>query len=101
MLAAVLAGGTAAAAPPLNPGGGNGGGLGDRLPQGPLIEQPDRERPELRREPRISPAQAAAEARREHGGKVLDVHLERGARPHYRVKLLKDGNVRSVRVPAD
>lgn len=54
------------------------------------------------RKPRLSPAQAAARARREHGGKVLDVRLERaGLRPYYRVKLLKDGNVRSVRIPAD
>lgn len=53
-------------------------------------------------QPRISPGQAAARARRQHGGRVLDVSLERrGARPYYRVKLLKNGNVRSVRVPAD
>lgn len=52
--------------------------------------------------PRIGPAQAAARARQRYGGRVLDVTLERrGTRPHYRVKLLEDGNVRSVRVPAD
>lgn len=53
------------------------------------------------RQPRLSPTQAAAQARREYGGRVLDVSLERGARPYYRVKLLKDGNVRNVRVPAE
>lgn len=89
ILAAALTGGTlpAAAALPV-------GDAGDLPVPAPLPENGIRQ-------PRISAAQAAAQARREYGGRVLDVSLERGARPHYRVKLLKDGNVRSVRVPAD
>lgn len=52
--------------------------------------------------PKISPAQAAQRAREQHGGKVLSVDLERnGARPQYRVKIIENGNVRVVRVPAD
>lgn len=89
ILAAVLFGGVISAAPALPVGG-----VGELLPHAPPGQ-------ELRK-PRISPAQAAARARKQHGGKVLDVRLEHaGARPYYRVKLLKDGNVRSVRIPAD
>ena len=52
--------------------------------------------------PKISPAQAAALAREQYGGKVLSVNLERhGARPQYRVKIIENGNVRVVRVPAN
>jgi uncharacterized membrane protein YkoI len=89
ILAAALLGGALSAASALPVEGV--GGLSPRVPQ-----------PRERLEPRISPAQAAAQARQQHGGKVLDVRLERaGVRPYYRVKLLKDGTVRSVRVPAD
>jgi len=52
--------------------------------------------------PKISPAQAAQRARQEYGGKVLSVDLERnGADPQYRVKIIENGNVRVVRVPAN
>lgn len=89
ILAAALIGGMSPVASALPVGD-----AGDLLAPAPLP------RNEIR-QPRISAAQAAARARREHGGRVLGVSLERGARPYYRVKLLKDGNVRSVRVPAD
>lgn len=47
-----------------------------------------------------SPAEAAREARREHGGKVLSVSREGGGKQaHYRVKLIDNGNVRVVRIP--
>jgi len=51
---------------------------------------------------RLSEAEAAERARAEHGGKVLSVNLVRGegGEAHYRVKLLQDGSVRVVRVPA-
>lgn len=52
--------------------------------------------------PRISPAEAAQQAREQHGGKVLSVDLERGgSAPQYRVKIIDNGNVRVVRVPAN
>lgn len=89
ILAVALLAGAAPAAPALSLEG-----AGDLLPR--IAERQERA------EPRISAAQAAARARQQHGGKVLDVSLERrGSQPVYRVKLLKDGNVRSVRVPAD
>lgn len=89
ILAAALIGGTSPTASALPVGD-----AGELLPSTPA--------PGEAGQPRISPAEAAARARQRYGGKVLDVSLERrGVRPHYRVKLLKDGNVRSVRVPAD
>jgi len=49
----------------------------------------------------ISRDRAAAVARSATGGRVLDVRLERGGRPTYRVKMLLDGNrVRSIGVDA-
>ncbi len=76
-------------------------GLLDKLPQvsGP---QNDLARPNNLSPPKISPAEAAQRARQKHGGKVLSVYLERnGARPQYRVKIIDNGNVRVVRVPAN
>lgn len=49
----------------------------------------------------ISRDRAAAVARSATGGRVLDVRLERGGKPTYRVKMLLDGNrVRSIGVDA-
>jgi uncharacterized membrane protein YkoI len=50
----------------------------------------------------ISPNQAVAEAQGRYGGKVLSVRLQRrGNQPaYYLVKLLSQGNVRVVRIPA-
>ena len=48
-----------------------------------------------------SPRAAARAAQRRFGGRVLSVQLERGGgAPVYRVKLISDGVVRVVRVPA-
>ncbi|MES0874270.1 PepSY domain-containing protein [Sinimarinibacterium thermocellulolyticum] len=44
------------------------------------------------REPRLSPADAAREVQRRHGGRVLSVQERRDG--GYRVKILKDGEVR-------
>jgi len=51
---------------------------------------------------RVTSSEAAERARAEHGGKVLSVNLVQGenGEVHYRVKLLQDGSVRVVRVPA-
>lgn len=47
-------------------------------------------------------ADAAREARREYGGKVLSVtREENGRQAYYRVKLLDNGHVRVVRISAD
>lgn len=89
ILAAALIGGMPSAAPALPVGDAGDLPVPSPLPRNDI------------RQPRISAAQAATRARREYGGRVLDVSLERGARPYYRVKLLKNGNVRSVRIPAD
>lgn len=68
----------------------DGGGLfgaGDVLQPGQLID----------RGPRLSPGQAAREAQRQYGGgKVLSVDP---AGDGYRVKLLRDGDVRIVIIP--
>ena len=65
-----------------------GGSASDRLADQPAA-------------PRITAAQAAARARAEHAGKVLSVDLQqRGQDAFYRVKLIHNGNVRTVRVPA-
>jgi uncharacterized membrane protein YkoI len=49
----------------------------------------------------ISRERAAALAASRTGGRVLDVRLQRGARPVYRVKVLVSGErVRTVRVDA-
>lgn len=48
----------------------------------------------------ISPGEAARRARQRYGGRVLGVELARDGAPYYRVKLLRDGNVRVVRIPA-
>lgn len=49
--------------------------------------------------PQVSPAQAAQKARQRYGGKVLSVDLVPGG--NYRVKIIDNGNVRVVRVPAN
>jgi hypothetical protein len=46
----------------------------------------------------ISLKQAASQAQKLYGGEVISVK-SRG--DHYRIKLLKDGRVRSVRIPPD
>lgn len=84
-------------------------GLLDGLPQIPEVPgqasgpQADFARPAKANTPaRISPAEAAQQAREQHGGKVLSVDLERGdSAPQYRVKIIDNGNVRVVRVPAN
>lgn len=84
-------------------------GLLDGLPQVPEVPgqtsgpQTDFARPaKARAAARISPAEAAQQAREQHGGKVLSVDLERGGSdPQYRVKIIDNGNVRVVRVPAN
>lgn len=48
----------------------------------------------------ISPAQAVRRAQQRYGGRVLNVELVRDGAPYYRVKLLRNGNVRVVRVSA-
>lgn len=49
----------------------------------------------------ISSREAAREAQRRFGGRVLSVELQRGgAAPTYRVKLISGGVVRVVRIPA-
>lgn len=48
----------------------------------------------------ISPAAAARRAQARYGGRVLGVDLARDGAPYYRVKLLRNGNVRVVRIPA-
>ncbi|MCO6441913.1 MAG: hypothetical protein J5I81_12720 [Nitrococcus mobilis] len=48
----------------------------------------------------ISPAEAARRAQQRYGGRVLGVELARDGAPYYRVKLLRNGNVRVVRIPA-
>ncbi|MDN5850334.1 MAG: hypothetical protein L0H63_11990 [Nitrococcus sp.] len=48
----------------------------------------------------ISPAQAVRRAQQRYGGRVLSVELVRDGAPYYRVKLLRNGNVRVVRVSA-
>ena len=47
--------------------------------------------------------QAARKAREQYGGRVLSVRLEepQGQSPFYRVKLISDGNVRVVEIPAE
>jgi uncharacterized membrane protein YkoI len=47
----------------------------------------------------ISPRQAASIARERYGGRVLSVHLPEPGNV-YHVKLLKDGEIRVVTVPA-
>lgn len=50
----------------------------------------------------MSAAEAARNARREYGGKVLSVsRVGSGEHAHYTVKLLSDGNVRIVRMPPE
>jgi hypothetical protein len=48
----------------------------------------------------ISPWEAARQAQERYGGRVLSVELVRAGTPYYRVKLLRNGNVRVVRIPA-
>ena len=50
----------------------------------------------------ISSDEAVKRARKRFGGKVLSVRLESppNAAPYYRVKLLSNGHVRVVRIPA-
>lgn len=48
----------------------------------------------------ISPWEAARQAQQRYGGRVLSVELVRAGAPYYRVKLLRNGNVRVVRIPA-
>jgi uncharacterized membrane protein YkoI len=50
----------------------------------------------------ISPGEAASAARQQHGGQVLSSELVRppGERPYYRVKIIENGKVRTVRVNA-
>jgi len=44
--------------------------------------------------------QAAQQAQAQHGGKVLSVRLKKvaGKAPHYRIKLIKNGRVKIVRI---
>lgn len=52
-------------------------------------------------DPELAPAQAARQARRQYGGRVLNVVLEQGpSGPYYRVKLLDEGRVRVVDIQA-
>ncbi len=48
----------------------------------------------------LSREQAAQQAQAQHGGKVLSVRLKKiaGKAPHYRIKLIKNGQVRIVRI---
>lgn len=48
----------------------------------------------------IGPGEAARRAQLRYGGRVLGVELVRDGAPYYRVKLLRNGNVRVVRIPA-
>ncbi len=48
----------------------------------------------------ISPGEAARRAQQRYGGRVLGVEFARDGAPYYRVKLLRNGNVRIVRIPA-
>lgn len=48
----------------------------------------------------ISPGAAARWAQQRYGGRVLGVELVRDGAPYYRVKLLRNGNVRVVRIAA-
>jgi len=53
------------------------------------------------RKPELAPAEAARRARKQHGGRVLNVVLEDGpSGPYYRVKLLDSGRVRVVDIQA-
>jgi uncharacterized membrane protein YkoI len=78
--------------------------LGMALAGGADAERGDRgARGKKASEPRtlISRDRAAAAARSATGGRVLDIRLERGKRPRYRVKVLLEGNrVRSIGVDA-
>lgn len=48
----------------------------------------------------ISPAEAVRRAQQHYGGRVLSVELARDGAPYYRIKLLRNGNVSVVRIPA-
>lgn len=89
LLAAVIAG--LSSVPSASARDRDGGGLfgtGDLMQPGNLID---------RRGPRMTPGQAAKEAQRQYGGgKVLSVDPSGDG---YRVKLLRDGDVRVVFIP--
>lgn len=70
------------------------------LPTGPAVQDNLAHPSNRDKAPQISPAQAAERARKQHGGKVLSVDLVRGG-AQYRVKIIHNGNVRVVRVPAN
>lgn len=75
--------------------GGVGGGLGSVEPDAlssPLKNGRDAH-DELRRDPRMSRAEAAQSAREIYGGRILAV---RWTGRHYRVKLLRDGEIRFI-----
>lgn len=98
---ALLSAGTAAMPASAQLGGlGSEGGL-SRDPLGnerPLDKPPDigpEARERTRTAQHVSRAQAAAQARNEHGGRVLSVHW---TGDDYRVKLLRHGEVRIVRI---
>lgn len=63
----------------------------------PESSQTIRDKPNADRPPLRSPRDAAIDAQQRYGGRVLSVRLDQES---YRVKLLKDGEVRVVRVPA-
>ncbi|MEQ8797906.1 MAG: hypothetical protein RLO53_13105 [Salinisphaeraceae bacterium] len=69
------------------------GVAGDRLAQSNLIPRLGDDRSRSR--PDKTPAEAAREARERYGGKVLAVNRDGDG---YRVKLIKQGNVRVVRI---
>lgn len=69
----------------------------DPAPKGEKREQPPRPAAEIA----ISPGQAASIAASRTGGRVLDVQLQDGNRPRYRVRVLLGGErVRTVTVDA-
>lgn len=69
------------------------GVAGDRLAQSNLIPRLGDDR--SRGRPDKTPAEAAREARERYGGKVLAVNRDGDG---YRVKLIKQGNIRVVRI---
>lgn len=74
-------------------------GLLNGLPQVSTPQVGGRAGQDLNSAPQVSPAQAAQKARRRYGGKVLSVDLQPSG--NYRVKIIDNGNVRVVHIPAN
>lgn len=75
-----------------------GDGARKLLPPGKSAAPSELRQDFMRPMPQISPAEAARQVQRQHGGRVLSVQPQGGG---YRVKVLKDGEVRMYIVEPD